>query len=111
MTEHSGLVILMSAILAGWLMGLLSWLVTAGRDTISQIMLVWLITTAIGFCGLHHVVLGTVEIFSGLFARQGVSALEIGRFLLFATLGNAFGGAFFVGVIKYGHAREKGHNA
>src|SRR4051812_33439920 len=38
-----------SAVLAGWMMGLLSWLVTAARDTVSQILLVWLVTTAIGF--------------------------------------------------------------
>jgi formate/nitrite transporter FocA (FNT family) len=34
--NHSWWVILLSAILAGWLMGLLAWLVTAARDTISQ---------------------------------------------------------------------------
>ena len=36
-------VIFLSGLLAGWLMGLLSWLVAAGRDTISQIVLIWLI--------------------------------------------------------------------
>ena len=41
-------VILLSGILAGWLMGLVSWLVAAVRDTISQIVLTWMITTVIG---------------------------------------------------------------
>ncbi len=106
LTDHPGPVIFGSAVLAGWLMGLLSWLVTASRDTIGQIVLVWLITTAIGFAGLHHVVLGTVEVLSGAFARQGITASDVASFLLFATLGNAFGGAFFVALIKYGHARR-----
>ncbi len=105
MTQHPGWVIFASAVLAGWLMGLLSWLVAAARDTISQIALVWLITTVIGLCRLHHVVLGTVEVLSGVFAGQGVGVADYGRFLFFATLGNAVGGSVFVALIKYGFAR------
>src|SRR4051812_19358540 len=39
MTDHPARVIFLSAVLAGWLMGLLSWLVAASRDTIGQIVL------------------------------------------------------------------------
>lgn len=105
LTDHVSHVIFLSALLAGWLMGLLSWLVAAGRDTISQIVLVWLITTCIGFAGLHHVVLGTVEVLAGLFAHQGISWQDFGRFLLWAALGNIAGGSIFVALIKYGHSR------
>jgi formate/nitrite transporter FocA (FNT family) len=102
---HTGGVIFSSAMLAGWLMGLLSWLVSAVRDTISQIAIVWLITTTIGFAGLHHVVLGTVEVLCGLFLHQAVTLREFGSFLIFATLGNIVGGVIFVALIKYGHAK------
>jgi formate/nitrite transporter FocA (FNT family) len=105
--EHSAHVIFLSAVLAGWLMGLLSWLVAAGRDTISQIILVWLVTTCIGFTGLHHVVLGSVEVFAGAFAHQGIGGGDVGKFLLCATLGNAVGGSVFVSVLKYGHAKPE----
>lgn len=54
MVEHPGWVILLSGVLAGWLMGLLSWLVAASRDTIGQIFIVALVTTAIGIAHLHH---------------------------------------------------------
>ncbi len=107
MTDHSGAVVFASGVLAGWLMGLVSWLVAAGRDTISQIAVVWLVTTAIGFLGLHHVVLGSVEVLAGAFAGQGIAPADVGRFLLWATLGNAVGGTVFVGVIKYGLARPE----
>ncbi len=106
MTEHSDWVIFASAVLAGWLMGLMSWMVAASRDTISQIVLVWLIATVIGLGRLHHVVVGSVEVLSGLFAAEGISAADYGRFLLFTTLGNAAGGTFFVAVIKYSFAIE-----
>jgi formate-nitrite transporter family protein len=107
LTDHTWYAILVSGILAGWLMGLLSWLVAAGRDTISQIVLVWLITTAIGFAGLHHVILGTVEVLAGAFSGQGIEPADIGGFLLWATLGNIVGGTVFVAIIKYGHARPE----
>ena len=89
-------------------MGLLSWLVAAARDTISQIVLIWLITTSIGLAGLHHAVAGTVEVLSGAFSHQGVSAYDFGRFLLWTTLGNISGGVVFVAIIKYGHASPSG---
>jgi formate/nitrite transporter FocA (FNT family) len=108
--DHSSIVILFSAVLAGWLMGLLSWLVAAGRDTISQIVLVWLVTSAIGFLGLHHVILGTVEVLSGAFAGQGISMEDVSRFLLFATVGNILGGSFFVALIKYGQSQPEGNS-
>ncbi len=107
MTDHPALAIFLSGILAGWLMGLLSWLVAAGRDTISQIVVVWLVTTVIGYIGLHHVVLGSVEVFAGAFAGQGVGPEDIGRFLLWATLGNTLGGVVFVAILKYGLARPE----
>jgi formate-nitrite transporter family protein len=107
MTDHSGQAIFLSAIFAGWLMGLLSWLVAAGRDTISQIVLVWLITTSIGFAKLHHVILGTVEVLAGAFAGQGISAADFAHFLVHATLGNIVGGVVFVALLKYGQARPE----
>jgi len=101
--DHAWWVILLSAVLAGWLMGLLSWLVAAGRDTISQIFLVWLITTAIGFSYLHHSIVGSVEVLAGLFAAQGITVGDFFHFLVWTTVGNSIGGAFFVAVLKYSH--------
>lgn len=105
MTQHPAGAIFLSGILAGWLMGLLSWLVAAGRDTISQVFLVWLITASIGLAGLHHAVLGSVEVMAGYFAGQGITLADAGHFLLWTTLGNIIGGGVFVAVVKYGHAR------
>lgn len=101
--DHPGWVILLSAVLAGWLMGLLSWLVAAARDSISQFFAVWLVTTAIGLCHLHHCIAGTVEVMAGVLLLPEVSVGDYGRFLLWATLGNALGGVLFVALLKYGH--------
>jgi formate/nitrite transporter FocA (FNT family) len=106
LVEHPGWVILLSGVLAGWLMGLLSWLVAASRDTISQIFIVALVTTAIGLAHLHHAVVGTAEVLAGVFSGQGATLAGFGKFLLWATLGNILGGVFFVALIKFGHIRS-----
>ena len=108
LVEHPGWVILLSGVLAGWLMGLLSWLVAASRDTISQIFIVALVTTAIGIAHLHHAVVGTAEVLAGVFSGQGATLADFGKFLLWATLGNILGGVFFVALIKFGHIRSSG---
>ena len=104
LVAHGGWVIFASAILAGWMMGLLSWLVTASKETMSKIFVVWLVTGAIGLAGLHHSIVGTVEVAAGLVVGRGTTFAEALLFLLLATLGNAVGGVIFVALIKYGHA-------
>ncbi|HTR64951.1 MAG TPA: formate/nitrite transporter family protein [Terriglobales bacterium] len=103
LVAHSGWVIFVSAILAGWMMGLLSWLVTAGRDSMGQIAIVALITGTIGICHLPHCVVGTTEVLAGYLAHQGITFQQFTQFLFWATLGNACGGIVFVALIKYGH--------
>jgi formate/nitrite transporter FocA (FNT family) len=92
-----------SAIGAGWLMGLLSWLVVAGRDSVGQIVVIWMVTFVLGLLGLHHSIAGTVEVLAGVFVGEGATARDFGRFILVAAAGNALGGAFFVGALKYAH--------
>lgn len=104
LVRHGSFVIFTSAVLAGWLMGLLSWLLAAAQETISRIFFVWLIATGIGYLGLHHCIVGTVEVLGGVFASETLGMAEFGRFLLWTTVGNAAGGAFFVGLVKYSHA-------
>lgn len=102
---HPGGGIFFSGLLAGWMMGLLSWLVAAGRDTISQIVIVWLITAGIGLAHLHHSILGTVEVLAAIFSGRTTTFAEFGHFLFWVTLGNAVGGSIFVALIKYGQVR------
>jgi len=103
------LMVAASGLLAGWLMGLLSWLVTAARDTFSQIFIVWMITISIGFTHLHHSIVGSVEVLAAVFAGQGVTLADYGRFLLWTTIGNAVGGTVFVALIKHTHASRPGN--
>lgn len=104
LVDHPAWVIFLSAVLAGWLMGLLSWLVTAARDTTGKLLMIWLVTGVIGLAGLHHCIAGTVEVVAGAISDPAIGAWDAVRTLGLATLGNVVGGVVFVALIKYGHA-------
>lgn len=104
--SHPGWVILLSAVLAGWLMGLLTWLVSASRDTISQVFIVWLVTFGIGFLHLHHSIVGTAEMLAGVFSGLGATLADFWITLFWTTLGNIIGGVVFVALLKWGHAHS-----
>ena len=94
-------VIFVSAIVAGWLMGLLSWLLASSRDTISRIVMIFIITAVMSFTGLHHSIIGSVEVFSGMLSSPDISLWDYLIFQSTALIGNAFGGATFVALLKY----------
>jgi len=100
-------VILLSALLAGWMMGLLGWLVTSSQETISRIIVIILVTFIIGLTGLHHCIVGSIEVFSGWITSPGIQFSDYIKFQIWATIGNTVGGAVFVSVLKYSHASVK----
>jgi formate/nitrite transporter FocA (FNT family) len=104
LVEHDAMTMVLSAIAAGWLMGLLSWLVAAAQETLSRVVVVWIITFGMGLAGLHHCIVGSVEVLAGLFTGLGTTPSEYFRFLLWSTLGNILGGVALVAVLKYSHA-------
>lgn len=100
-THQTTLTILGSAILAGWLMALLSWLVTSSNETISRIFIIYMITAIVGFAGFHHSIVGNIEVLSGLIFTDAISLSDYLTFQFTALVGNIFGGVFFVAILKY----------
>jgi formate-nitrite transporter family protein len=78
------------------------WLVAASRDTISQALVIYVLTFLIPAAGLAHCIAGSSEVLIGVFAGE-VSFLEyLGGFLVPATLGNTIGGIVLVALLNYG---------
>jgi len=100
---HPWQVILGSGILAGWLMGLLSWLVTSSQDTISRIIIIGLITSVIGIGGLHHSIVGSIEVFTATITSPEIGWREYFYVQTWATIGNIIGGVVFVAFVKFSH--------
>jgi formate/nitrite transporter FocA (FNT family) len=94
-------VLLLSAIAAGWLMGLLNWLLNSTINSLTRIILIFMITGVIGFGGFHHSIVGNLEVFGALIYSDAISVVDYLWFLFLAILGNSIGGAIVVGLFKY----------
>lgn len=107
MLKYSVSATLISAIMAGWLMGMLSWLLSAAQDTFSRIVMIFLVTFIISIAGLHHCIVGSIEVFMAFFAEANqISWFEFLKFQALATLGNIIGGVFLVAVVKFAHSKR-----
>ncbi|KOH45238.1 formate/nitrite transporter family (FNT) [Sunxiuqinia dokdonensis] len=100
-------IILLSGILAGWLMGLLSWLVTSAQETISRILIIVLITSVIGIGGLHHSIVGSIEVFAAVLTSNAVNLTDYAHVQIWSTLGNIIGGVVFVALVKFSHVNPR----
>jgi formate-nitrite transporter family protein len=101
--------IVASAVVAGWLMGLLSWLIIAARETISQVVFVWAIGMIIGLAHLHHSITGTAEAVAGMVASPLIGVSDVLHLLAASTLGNALGAVLFATLIRYSVAHPSKH--
>jgi len=107
-TDQPSVGLLGGGVLAGWLMGLLTWLVAGADSTGARLLVVWLIAAAIGIAHLPHCIAGTVEVVAGVLVSPTLSPSALGRFLLLSTVGNLVGGTVFVSLLKYGHVVRSG---
>lgn len=103
LVSHDLLWLFIAGVFAGWLMGLLAWLVSAAQETLSRIFVIWMVTATIGMLHLPHSIAGNVEVLFGLLTSSSITIMDYLAFLSLSTIGNAFGGAIFVGLMKYGH--------
>ena len=95
-----------SAVVTGWLLALVAWLVEAAEHAIGQIVVIWAITLLVGLGGFDHCIVTTVEAFTALF--EGPLAFgDFAGWLTVAILGNIAGGVLIVAAINYGQVREE----
>ena len=107
MVKYSVGATLISGIMAGWLMGMLSWLLSSAQDTFSRVVMIFLVTFLISIAGLHHCIVGSIEVFMAFFAEANqISLAQFLRFQGLATLGNIIGGVILVAVVKFAHSKR-----
>lgn len=96
-----------TAIVAGWLIALVAWLVTASTDTVGQVLLILLVTYVVGLGKLAHSIAGSAEVLSALFSGDiGVGAAL--SWHVAAILGNIVGGVGIVALFNYGQVHRDG---
>jgi formate/nitrite transporter FocA (FNT family) len=98
--------LMMSAVLAGWLMAHAGWLLLTTTSTMGQVLCIYMVTFLIGLGGLHHSIAGAAEVFADLLTSRTHHLSEAIRFLATAITGNLVGGSVFVAVLNYAHIRQ-----
>ena len=106
LVEFEAVTLLVSAVLAGWLMALGAWLSVSSPRMGAQITCIYVVTFLIGVGGLHHSIAGSAEMFSALLLSDDFTIGQAARFIGLALLGNLIGGSCFVALLNYAHIRR-----
>ncbi len=105
-TEGSFIDTFWSAVIVGFLLATVAWLVE-GCDTVTgRVAVIWSLTFFVSLASLDHCVATTITAFCSLLD----GALNVGdvlTWLLPAFLGNVLGGVIIVASINYGQVREE----
>lgn len=102
--------LLVRAVLGGWLIALIVWVLQAGAGLAGQILLIWIITFVIQAARLSHSIAGASEVLY-LAHTEAISYLDwLVHFQAPVTLGNIIGGVVFVALVNYGQAVGAGQD-
>jgi len=85
---------------AGWLIGLMVWLLPAAGASARPFIII-LLTYAVALCQFPHVVAGSVEACFGVFSGQAGVGDYLFRFLAPTLLGNIIGGTALVAMLNH----------
>ena len=104
---HKGFTALFwTAVVGGWLVALVGWLVTASTDTIGQVALVFL-TFLVGAGHFTHSIAGSGETLTAALSGDLPWSSYL-TWLSAAVLGNAVGGVVIVALLNYGQVHVAG---
>jgi formate-nitrite transporter family protein len=93
-----------SAVIGGWIIALVAWMVTASHWTVGQILVIWLLAFVVGVGRFAHCIATTGEILTAVFA-DAASLGEYLRWIVLATGGNIVGGVLIVSLLNYGQVK------
>lgn len=96
-----------SAVLAGAIMTVLTWLLLAVRNSVAKVLTIWAAGWVLFATNVSHVIVGSALIFVG-FTHTGHSVTDVARWVGLATAGNLVGGAGFVTMFRMVQMWEKG---
>ncbi|RFC62857.1 formate/nitrite transporter family protein [Fulvimarina endophytica] len=104
--ETEWMTIAARALIAGWIVAAMVWLVHASRETTSKIYIVFILMYFLGICGFYHVITSSVEVFFLAFRTEVSFFALFPNFILPVLLGNTVGGVIFVAVLNYAQFAE-----
>lgn len=99
-----------SAVIAGWIIALVAWLVSGSHSITGSAMLIWLLTFVVGLGRFAHCVASSGEILAAVLEHQ-VAVSQYFAWLGAAVLGNVIGGVMIVTLLEYGQVKGGGQEA
>jgi formate-nitrite transporter family protein len=93
-----------SAVVGGWMIAMVAWLVSGSHSITGSFAVIWLLAFIVGLGHFAHCIATSGEILSAVMGR-GLTAGAFFRWLLPATLGNIAGGVILVTLLEYGQVK------
>ena len=100
--SKSPFVMVLSAIFAGWLITLMTWLLIASSGTFARIVIIWIVGFLIFLNSFSHIVVASSDILIAINTGSHISYLPwLYRYVPLTIIGNMIGGLFFVTILQY----------
>lgn len=93
-----------SAVVGGWLIAMVAWLVSGSHSITGSFAIIWSLTFIVGLGHFAHCIATSGEILSAVLSHQ-LPAGSYFRWLLPATCGNIVGGVGLVTLLEYGQVK------
>ncbi len=97
--EANGTTIFLRAIVAGWLIALMVWLLPVAET--ARVSVIIIITYVVGLGHFSHVIAGSINVLYAVFAGTVSFSDYLGHFLAPCLLGNIIGGVSLVAALNY----------
>lgn len=105
--EASWLEVFYRAIIAGWVVAAMVWLVHAMRDSVGRALVIYVLMYFIGVGSFYHVITSSVEVFYASFRDPSVDFWSLWpNFVAPVLIGNTLGGIIFVAILNYAQFSE-----
>jgi formate-nitrite transporter family protein len=90
---------ILKAVLAGWLIALMVWLLPSARS--ARLFVIMLLTYVVAIGGFPHIIAGSADAAFAVFSGHGTIADYVFRFLLPTLVGNTIGGVALVAFLNH----------
>lgn len=105
--ETSPVDLFVKGLFAGWLVAGVVWMLHAVRDSVSRILLVYVVFLTIPAAELYHVVVSVTDALYLVFVGEAATLAVTVGFLLPVLIGNTVGGVVLVTLVNYAQTSDR----
>lgn len=103
-TRNASGTIFWSAVIGGWIIAMVAWLVSGSHSITGSVALIWLLTFLVGLGGFAHCIASSGEILAAVVTHH-LRLVDYGRWIGVAAAGNICGGVLLVTLLEYGQTQ------